>query len=345
MTRTSERSTVIQIVTQLEPAGAQSVAAWLQGALNTPCKTVFLYEKAESELFPDPNLVVKGRPESPAGLLRFARASYQLRRSLGDGDTLIAHTHYAIVFAALLGVARRKRARMLAVHHSPEDRYPSVARLGVRAARSLRLIDDEVYCAASIAPPGATVIPNPVPQARTTRAVEPREVDVLIVARHSSEKSLDTAIRALPSMPDRTITFLGGGALTEELQQLASALGVEDRAIFLGRVPNERTRAFMAKARCVVLTSVWEALPMVLLEAVAEDAPLVVSDIPAHKFLEEAGAALAFTTKDPQSLADAIEKARTPEALQAMTRGRQTIKKDFSETATARAWDELIANP
>ena len=337
-------SRVTQVVTQLEPAGAQSIAAWLEASGVVNSGTLFLYEKAQSDLFPDPKLLLETRPKNPAGALKMVRATSRWAKSCSEGEVLLAHTHYAIVFAALVGRLARKGVKTVAVHHWPEDRYPRGARAGVRLARRLGCFAAEIYCSAAVAPRGAKVIPNPVPN--TDRALggvaDGHPVDILVVARHAEEKALDTALRALALLPDdRTITFVGGGPDTDELKALAKGLGVSDRAHFVGRMDNDAVRALMANCTAFLLPSRWEAMPVSLLEAVAMDADIVVSNIAAHDFLTDEGAAVAFEVDRAELLARALESldATTRESL---ARRRVAVRSSLSEVAVARKWQSFL---
>ncbi|MCR5671532.1 MAG: glycosyltransferase family 1 protein [Butyrivibrio sp.] len=71
------------------------------------------------------------------------------------------------------------------------------------------------------------------------------------------------------------LVLLGDGELMEEIKEKAVALGVADRVIFVGNVPNanEWYQAFDT----FILPSVWEGLPVVGVEAQAADLPCIFS--------------------------------------------------------------------
>jgi glycosyltransferase involved in cell wall biosynthesis len=73
------------------------------------------------------------------------------------------------------------------------------------------------------------------------------------------------------------LALVGSGGRHEELAELTHELGVSDRVHFLGRCSN--ARALTAAADVFVLSSVWEGLPMAILEAMEAGTPIVATDV------------------------------------------------------------------
>lgn len=331
MTRT------IQLVTQLEPAGAQTMARWLEGVLGElgPTETVFLYDKSGSELFPTPSLVARHRPRTPAELIAFVGGLRRLRHR--PPSVVLAHTHYAIVVAGILW--GRSATRIIAVHHWPIDRYPLPARLLVALGRQLHWFGSEVFVSpAVIDRPGALVIPNPVPEPGPYAECDQVPADILVVARHATEKSLDTAIEAMMLLPERRLTLVGGGPLTDRLVAQVREAGLQDRVVFAGRLSNPQVRSLMRRCTVFLLPSLWEAMPVSLLEAVAEEAVIVASDIPAHRFLLDPGAAIGFVPGDPESLAHALVRADEHDDRLRVLAAAQQVRDEQSAARIAAEW-------
>ncbi len=82
--------------------------------------------------------------------------------------------------------------------------------------------------------------------------------------------------RLLEQQPDATLVILGDGDYREALPQLAARLGIADSVHFIGQQDN--VYPFLRHARCFVLTSLWEGLPNVVLEALAMEVPVVSVD-------------------------------------------------------------------
>jgi glycosyltransferase involved in cell wall biosynthesis len=86
-------------------------------------------------------------------------------------------------------------------------------------------------------------------------------------------------LAALPDLPDCKLLIAGGGPLRGELEGLARRLGVWDRVRFLGETPHAALPALYGAADALVLTSVREGWPNVLLEAMACGTPVVASNV------------------------------------------------------------------
>jgi glycosyltransferase involved in cell wall biosynthesis len=97
----------------------------------------------------------------------------------------------------------------------------------------------------------------------------------------SSLKNYTTMIRALPLLPNTEFLLVGSGSHTRQdmYKELAQELGVENRVRFLGTMPNQKLPELYGLADVFVHPSKSEALPIVILEALACETPVVVADV------------------------------------------------------------------
>ena len=101
----------------------------------------------------------------------------------------------------------------------------------------------------------------------------------IAAGRLESVKDYPTLLRAFARAPQTArLLVLGAGPLEAELAALAAQLGLERRVRFLGFEPN--VERWMQAADGFVLSSRYEGLPMVLLEAGACGVPAVATDVP-----------------------------------------------------------------
>jgi glycosyltransferase involved in cell wall biosynthesis/peptidoglycan/xylan/chitin deacetylase (PgdA/CDA1 family) len=104
---------------------------------------------------------------------------------------------------------------------------------------------------------------------------------LVCVARQDHVKGTDVLIRALPAVarafPDVGVTFVGDGREVEPNRALGAELGVGDRIRFDGLVRNAAPH--IAHADAVVLPSRREGLPVVALEALALERPIVATEV------------------------------------------------------------------
>jgi len=166
---------------------------------------------------------------------------------------------------------------------------------------------------------------------------------VLGVGSLAARKDFATLLRAfalLREQREARLVVLGEGDGRQELLALARELGIEGDVQLPGWVPNPF--AYMARAGLFVLSSAWEGLPGVLIQALACGCPVVSTDCPggAAEILEGGALGPLVPVGDPGSMAAAMASVLggPPEPERLRQRGR-----DFSvERATGR-YVELFA--
>jgi len=119
---------------------------------------------------------------------------------------------------------------------------------------------------------------------------------------------------ALPKLPANSqLVILGIGRLEHELKAMARELGIGDRVLFLGQVPDARRyfRAFDVFA----LSSDHEPFGMVLLEAMAAGVPLLATACGGAKEVVE-GVGILFPLGDVERLAQGLQHLAAMDDLQ-----------------------------
>lgn len=107
---------------------------------------------------------------------------------------------------------------------------------------------------------------------------------ILSVGRLEHYKGHHRAIASLPFIlrerPDARLRIAGTGPYEEHLRRLAERLGVGDRVEIGAIPPGDRAgmAAMLARASLVVLFSEYEAHPVSVMEALAMDCPVLVTD-------------------------------------------------------------------
>ena len=140
--------------------------------------------------------------------------------------------------------------------------------------------------------------------------VAPGELLLGHVGRFSAQKNHAGLLRIFAAVrrrrPDARLLLLGTGPLEQETRALADRLGVADRVIFAGVRTN--VQAFYHAMDAFLLPSLFEGLPVVLVEAQAAGLPCFVADT------IDRGAAFAsgvefLPLEDPEAWADALAGA------------------------------------
>jgi len=132
---------------------------------------------------------------------------------------------------------------------------------------------------------------------------------VLSVGRLTAQKDFSTLLKAFSrvrSRMDARLIILGQGEEREALELEVKSLGLEDCVSLPGFVDNPF--AYMAKAGLFVLSSRFEGLPTVLIEALASGARVVSTNCPSgpDEILAGGKYGKLVPVGDPASMADAI---------------------------------------
>jgi glycosyltransferase involved in cell wall biosynthesis len=131
----------------------------------------------------------------------------------------------------------------------------------------------------------------------------------LAVGRFEAAKDYPTMLRAFDRVrarrPDAVLLLVGRGSLQAETQALAASLGLEERVRFVGT--REDIPEFMTVADGYVMSSAWEGMPMVLLEAAAAGLPIVATRVGGNQEVVQDGASgFLVPPADDQALATAM---------------------------------------
>jgi glycosyltransferase involved in cell wall biosynthesis len=164
--------------------------------------------------------------------------------------------------------------------------------------------------------------PRSVAETAWLREKYPFKYPILHVGRRSRQKNLDNLIRAVSLLgPNYCLVASGKGRL-DEYAALANSLGVRNRCFFLDAIANEDLPLYFSWAACMCNPSRWEGMSIVLIEALAAEATLVVSNIPeiAESVHHGENGLLVDDYENPDAIAAAIRLACTDGAV------RQTLK-------------------
>jgi glycosyltransferase involved in cell wall biosynthesis len=164
---------------------------------------------------------------------------------------------------------------------------------------------------------------------------------LLAVASEEPRKNLITLLEALAILKrrgfDGCLRIAGGPGLdTPRIVEAVARLGLEREVSRLGYVDASELFFLYRNARAFVSPSLWEGFGLPLLEAMATSTPLVASDIPVHREVAQ-DAAIFVPPRDPEALAQAIERVWREERLRSHleARGHERVRA-FSWTSSAQ---------
>ncbi len=154
---------------------------------------------------------------------------------------------------------------------------------------------------------------------------DPKVPLILGVGRLKLQKDFATLLRAFAllrrELPARLI-ILGEGPLRRPLTALVAHLRLRQDVELPGFVEN--APAWMARASLFVLSSLWEGLPGVLIEALAMGCPVVSTDCPSgpREILEGGRYGPLVPCQDPEALATAMLRTLREPLDRALLRAR-----------------------
>jgi glycosyltransferase involved in cell wall biosynthesis len=268
----------------------------------------------------------------------------------------VVHTH--LVHADLYGgiAARVRGARLVTTKHNDDPFRAGPFRY---VERGLTKLADRVI-AITDALRGFTIERVGVPEAKVQTIhygldslpaawgsnppddVSPSARVLLAVSRLTQQKGVDVAIRALAELPaDTVLVVLGDGPERGSLEQLARALGVEQRVFLPGRVPD--VAAWLRRAHVFVHPARWEGFGLGVLEAMLAGLPVVASNVSSLPELVADGVTgLLVPPDDTAALARGIVDAL--ERPELGTAGVARARREFSVARMADRTAELYAD-
>lgn len=190
--------------------------------------------------------------------------------------------------------------------------------------------------------------PRPFEQARPAdrRALGiPTDATLIVVAGllHVA-KGQDLAIRALasPGLESAHLLCLGEGDARAECERVAAQCGVRARVHLPGW--SDEVPAWMAAADVVAVPSRWEAMPYVVLEALAAGKCVVASRVDgSREWIEDGKTGVTCAVGDVDDLARALREAASMSLDERARLGAEGRRRVREEGSVDRMVDDLLA--
>ena len=177
-------------------------------------------------------------------------------------------------------------------------------------------------------------------KSESTSGTGPRVI--LAIGRLVKQKNFTMLVRAFATIRsgrDVRLIILGEGKERTAIEKTVYELNIQDSVSMPGWVHNPY--AFMARADLFVLSSSYEGLPGVLIQALACGCPVVSTNCPygPSEILENGRLGRLVPVDDPVSLAKAITATLDEEPNRAMLKNRAN---DFSSKHLIRQYEDLF---
>lgn len=315
------------------------------------------------------------RPSHPAVVLHvagmkatvqsFLRTYFSVRRLVSEFRPDVVHSHmvHANVFMRLIRVSLSFPRLMSSAHNTNEGGALRMLayRLTDPLADLVTNVSEDAVAAfeqKKAVPPGRMMVFNnginpevyrfdsaERQQARAELGIPDGARLLLAIGRLTDAKDypnlLQAVVRVVPFHPDIVVMVAGQGELRENLQQQVAEMGLAERITFLG-VRRDIPR-LLAAADIYVLSSAWEGMPLVILEAMASERVVVATDCGG---VAEAlgGTGIVVPPRDAEALASALRTALGMSEAERIHMGqlaRQRVLQHYSLSAIANKWLEL----
>ncbi|MDV7141166.1 glycosyltransferase family 4 protein [Tropicimonas sp. TH_r6] len=280
------------------------------------------------------------------------------RRAVAAGHSHV-HVHFSTNSAAVAMLAQRMGgpAYSFTVHGPDELVDPGANALALKARHASAVIAITEYCRGVIldncgdwvAPKLHIVGCGIDPEALELRGAPVTAPRLVCVGRLCAAKQQvvlpELARRLCGDFPALKIVLIGDGEDREEIERRIAELGVEAHVELAGWGSKEAVRAAVSGARAMLLPSLAEGLPVVIMEALALGCPVISTRIAGIPELLDSGCGWIVAPGE----ADALEAAArdcleaTPERLAAMGQeGRDRVVERHDQARNAARLREVL---
>ncbi len=259
----------------------------------------------ETQLTPPPEITLFEGDGSLVGFFRTFRETLKEKRF----DVIHAHAPQtgALVVLTLLVLLRFRSLRPSMVYTVQDSFYDYKLRNQAMMVIALAGFKRIVFCSRSayeslpaiwkaLVRGRWTVVQNGADFDRIDEAlgVRPAVRDdtvftVVSVGRLERVKDPETLLEAFSGSADDStrLVMIGTGALETDVRAHVARLDLEDRVELTGLIPRDDVFVRCASADVLVSTSHGEGLPVAVIEAMATECPVILSDIPPHRELAD----------------------------------------------------------
>ncbi len=303
-----------------------------------------------------------------------SRDILRLRKEMKRIKPAIVHTHGTVagVWGRLAALKFRKPKFVHTLHGIHYLHFPGSLKkvVGIRSERILCKFTERIVCVSEadrkrglsnrlFPADKTTVIRNGVEeinvnsctgaaQLRQELGLSPDDIVIGSVGRLRREKGHIYLLAAVSLMkeelPQAKFIIVGEGSLEKFLRQKTQELGLDDRILFLGS--REDVPALLQIFDILVLPSLWEGLPLIILEAMQAGKAIVASKIDSlEEIITDQKEGLLFPVGSAEDLAGILrELAGNPQKRKLLGENARRKAEDFLLTKMIKNYEELYLN-
>lgn len=137
----------------------------------------------------------------------------------------------------------------------------------------------------------------------------------VFVGRLSSNKQVDSIIKAMNLVTDIQLDIFGEGEEYENLKRIIDALNIKHKISLNGAIDNDRLCGILYNYDILIINSIVEGMPMVILEALASGLAIITTKAGAIEDIIIEGENGYFTDGSPKGIAKAFEDLRSSDIV------------------------------
>lgn len=164
--------------------------------------------------------------------------------------------------------------------------------------------------------------------------VASKRIGVGFVGRFSHPKNPQLFLDIVQRLPNIKFVMAGDGDLDSEVREKLNRCGLNDRVELLGGMDHASALKVIAKLDVLVMTSRWEGLPLVLLEAMFLKVPVVTTQVGGiPEVIQHGETGLLSATAEPDDLANHVRSLLENQELRhtIVTKAFERAVSHFSE--------------
>lgn len=370
------------LVTQMEPAGAQNAAIKLAKGLEElghQATIAAMYDKGgfvplfremhrleivDLHMKESTNHIIIGKLLSLiTGIMRM----WRLFRS-GSFDALITFTHYSNIVGPVLGYYSGIPVRITS-QRSLTGSYNNWIGIFNRIITNSRMVDAMTAVSNAVRDDSITrehIRPDKIETIYTGIDIEKYRSDtegrnrirrelglkddnyvIVNIARHHPIKGhrylLEAMAAILEQAPHCRLLLAGDGPLRRDIETQIRELGIEREVIVLGN--RDDVPALLTASDLMVVSSLEEGLPNVVLEGMAAGLPIVATEVGGiPELVTHYSTGILIQPSDAEALSNAVLEmiSNNPLALHMSKQGRAKVATDFTAEQTTKNYLTLV---
>ena len=171
-----------------------------------------------------------------------------------------------------------------------------------------------------------------------TRRGKPKKVQFIAVGRLEEQKGFEDLINAAARLSNHNLEFkiliVGEGSLQQQLQRLITTHELDSVVMLVGRKTSTELKQLYAESDAFILPSLWEGMPLSLLEAWASGLPTICHSVSSVPFIAK-GISDLYENRNLEKLSSLMSRMITKPAH------RARVAHQCSNAVHEYTWDKV----